>query len=161
MTGVQRNQSLDVDLASHVCRGCVAGGLRRTISPLSVMLLRLTEKDKPESFAHTARQRRSNLAEPTLQHRYHGSVHDQHKPTSSREKHTKPRATAQYENKKLPFSKMRGVQSTFIQSVTTLVSAEMLLMLESHNPRKNTPRCRSLQCMRARIKDPHKTVVLT
>jgi hypothetical protein len=115
IAGVQRNQSLNIDLTSHVCRCCVASGLERMVSPLPRMILRLTGKDKPESFAHTARQHRSNLAEPTLLHRCHVTVQDRCEPVPSRYRHKQPEAIAQYANKTFSFTQMRGGQSPSIR----------------------------------------------
>ena len=40
MAGLQRSKPFDVDLAGHVRRRCVAGGLDRMVSPLSFKSMR-------------------------------------------------------------------------------------------------------------------------
>ena len=89
MTCVQRFKLLDVDLAVHVCRRCVAGRLKCTISLLRRMLLRFKERDRLESFAHTVRPRRNSLVEHRLLHRCRVIVQDRYEPVWSRRRYSK------------------------------------------------------------------------
>jgi hypothetical protein len=101
------------------------------------------EENTPTLFAHTARQHISNLAEPKLLHRCHVAVHDRCESVPSRGRHTKPEAIARLGNKTFSFSKLSGDQS--ISMISASVSARGISsVVESHDPRQDTPRCRSL-----------------
>jgi hypothetical protein len=52
MEGVKGIKPFDIDLASHVCRRCVARWLERTVSPLSLTFISYTYDKTYQSRLH-------------------------------------------------------------------------------------------------------------
>lgn len=93
------------------------------LSPTSIHLV--NQGSTPKLFAHTARQHRNTPVGPKLPHRYRATGYDQRKPTSSRERRTKPEAIAKRGNKTFSFSIVLQDRSTSIVSANMTSSHQL------------------------------------